>query len=140
MKLLNRELSWLQFNLRVSDEAKRKDATFGDRVLFHGITGSNLDEFLQVRYPIALNTYSTEDSEKIQKAIEAHYLEIHKRFEKFNKDHQIIRSIKDLKNEKQKWFEKKFKQNFISSRGALIFFTQSRENNKKSSFHSLPKP
>ena len=113
MKLLNRELSWLQFNLRVSDEAKRKDATLGDRVLFHGITGSNLDEFLQVRYPIALNTYSMEDCEKIQKAIEAHYLEIHKRFEKFNKDHQIIRSIKDLKNEKQKWFEKKFKQDIF---------------------------
>lgn len=46
---LNRELSWLEFNQRVLNEALRTDLPILDRIKFLAITGSNLDEFFQVR-------------------------------------------------------------------------------------------
>ena len=46
---INRELSWLEFNQRVLNEALRSDLPVLDRVKFLAITGSNLDEFFQVR-------------------------------------------------------------------------------------------
>ncbi len=61
---LNRELSWVRFNVRVLEEAQDLRHPLLERVKFMAICGSNLDEFFMTRIPRLVKKVKAGSAEK----------------------------------------------------------------------------
>ncbi len=61
-KYINREISWLQFNGRVLQEAADDTVPLVERLRFLGIFSNNLDEFFRVRYATVRRIAQSGDS------------------------------------------------------------------------------
>lgn len=109
MKYINRDKHWVEvFNSIVLDETER-DTPLAERVMFFGIAASNLQEFMQVRYPAEVEESDPKELEEFADSIAKFYEKMIKRWTKFNDKHEIVRPVKDLKNGAEKWVQKTFK-------------------------------
>ena len=104
-KFINRELSWIQFNKRVLSCAFRKDNPMNERLNFLGITDSNLDEFISVRFS---NAYHHKNEEPYKDIL-----------------HKIIK-FKDTQNNVYMMLKKEIEKDFH-----LSFVTPEKLNKKE---------
>lgn len=120
LQFLNRDASWIEFNRRVLDETDR-EIPLADKVMFYGISMSNLNEFMSVRYPAAQVEYSEDVIIDLIPRIEDIYKQICIHFAKFNQKKKLIRSITDLSKDERKWADRYFQQNIYPALQTISF-------------------
>ena len=133
--LLNRELSWLQFNERVLQEAADCRNPLIERIKFLGIYSNNLDEFFRVRVATIKRLVSLKKTSNDylnfnpQTTLEQIY-ETDKRYQKsfLSVYRKLLKELHQqnifIKNEKQLNTEQsKFVKDFFSKKCSSLFIS-----------------
>ncbi|MGM9536173.1 MAG: RNA degradosome polyphosphate kinase [Intestinibacter sp.] len=107
----NRELSWLEFNKRVLDEARNEENPLLERVKFLSIFNSNLDEFFMVRVASLLRNHKNNidsvdiagmnPNQQLEKIIEKVRFLIEEQYSCYNELTRLL-SLKHIKIHKYK--------------------------------------
>ena len=124
---VNREISWVQFDHRVLNEAKNKKVPLFERLKFMSIVSSNLDEFFMVRVASLIDMihagYEKKDiaGMKPKKQLEALLTEIHmlveEQYNAFNRSLvpallkaglEIVKHHEDLTDAEKEYVDKYF--------------------------------
>ena len=110
-EILNRDYSWLKFNERVLEETTRTSYPLQECVIYHGIVHSNLDEFLQTRYPATSDMYDEDGLKAFIKTIQEHYHLLERGWEECNNIHELMLSSLDMGTDNRNWVKNYFRKN-----------------------------
>ena len=124
---INRELSWLEFNQRVLEEAQDAQNPLLERVKFLSIVCSNLDEFFEIRVAGIKQQIESDSNDTGTDGLEPSevFRRIHKRVTRMVQDQYTLwenelrpglasnkirfHEVKSLKPERKKWTEDYFR-------------------------------
>lgn len=104
MKYINRDMSWIDFNKRVLFQTMRDDVPLMEKINFLSITGSNMDEFIMVRFSKLLHRLERNISTDLNG------LSLHQEYK------EILKGISDFKDAQQrvhKLLEKALRKNKV---------------------------
>lgn len=110
-EILNRDYSWLKFNERVLEETTRTSYPLQECVIYHGIVHSNLDEFLQTRYPATIDMYDEDGLKAFIKTIQEHYHLLERGWEECNNLYELMLSSLDMGTDNRNWVKNYFRKN-----------------------------
>ena len=129
-RFINRELSWLQFNRRVMEEASNTNHPLLEQVRFLSISANNLDEFFMVRVaglrgqllakvPVLSQDGLTprEQLAKISETVERLYSDQQKRWRELKKELEkqklFFVEMEDLTKQDKHWLDTYFMENLF---------------------------
>ncbi|MGS2737960.1 polyphosphate kinase 1 [Sinomicrobium sp. M5D2P17] len=122
-KFYNRDLSWLQFNHRVLQEAADTRNPLYERIKFLAIFSSNLDEFFKVRVS-AIRQLKKLDRDFRRKLI--------------SKPNKLIKEIKSQVEKQQEWFGEIYRDQIIPElkQNDICIIARSEFNKEQKAFSS----